>query len=144
MIVGGSMADCIFCKIAKGQMKASKVYEDEHCMAFLDINPVNKGHVLVIPKKHFETVLDLPEEEGVALAKASVRVGKAVKRATGCDGINLLHNIGKAAGQLVLHAHVHLIPRFSTDSMSFKWGRNKYDSNEEQEGYRKKIEEAVE
>jgi len=134
--------DCIFCKIANGEMKADKVYEDDHCIAFLDINPVNKGHALVIPKKHFETVLDMPEDEGTALARASVKVAKAVKRATGCEGVNLLHNIGKAAGQLVFHAHVHLIPRFSIDTMDFKWGRKKYDSEEEQEEYGRKIAES--
>ena len=133
------MADCIFCKIVKGEIPAAKFYEDDYCIAFLDINPVNKGHALVIPKKHFETVLDMPEQEGIALAKASVKIGKALKRATGCEGVNLLHNIGKAAGQLVFHAHVHLIPRFSIDSMSFEWRRGKYESKEEQEEYRKKM-----
>ncbi|RLG20135.1 HIT family protein [Candidatus Micrarchaeota archaeon] len=137
------MEDCIFCKIAKGEMNAARIYEDEHCIAFLDINPVNKGHALVIPKKHYEAVLDMPEEEGVALAKASVKVGKAVKRATGADGINLVHNIGKAAGQLVFHAHVHLIPRFTMDNMHFDWSRKKYESKDEQEEYRKKLEESL-
>ena len=136
------MAGCIFCKIARGEMKASKVYEDEKCIAFLDISPINKGHTLVITKKHYETVLDMPEEEGLALAKASVKVGRAVMTATGCDGINLLHNIGKAAGQLVFHAHVHLVPRFNVDSMRFDWNRKRYEGAEEQEEYRRKVAEA--
>ncbi|VVC03140.1 HIT domain protein [Candidatus Burarchaeum australiense] len=137
------MSDCIFCKIVSGEIGASKVYEDKYTLAFLDINPVNKGHVLVIPKKHFDTVLDMPEDEGVALAKASVKVGKAVRKATNCEGINLLHNIGKAAGQLVFHAHVHLIPRFSHDSMRLGWDRKQYANSAEQEEFRKKVSEAV-
>ncbi|MFA6035565.1 MAG: HIT family protein [Candidatus Micrarchaeia archaeon] len=131
--------DCIFCRIVKGEVGCSKVYEDAHTFAFLDINPINKGHTLVITKKHFETVLDMPEEDGVALAKASVKVGRAVKKATGAAGINLLHNIGKAAGQLVFHAHVHLVPRFENDGMGFRMGRSKYESSEEQEEIRRKI-----
>lgn len=137
------MDGCIFCKLVKGEIPCAKVYEDEKVFAFLDINPVNPGHTLVIPKRHYETVLEMPEPEGVALAKASVKIGKAVKKATGCEGINLLHNIGKAAGQLVFHAHVHLIPRFSHDAMLLGWPRKQYASNEEQEDYRKKVEAAV-
>jgi len=131
--------DCIFCRIARGEIPCSKVYEDGHTFAFLDINPVSKGHALVITKKHYETVLDMPEEEGVALAKASVKVGRMVKKATGAAGINLLHNIGKAAGQLVFHAHVHLVPRFENDGMGFRMGRSNYESPEEQEEFRRKI-----
>jgi len=135
--------DCIFCKIVRGEIPCSKVYEDERILAFLDINPVSKGHALVMPKRHYETVLDMPEEEGVALAKASVKVGRAVKKATGADGINLLHNIGRAAGQIIFHAHVHLIPRRSGDELRMKWDRSEYASKEEQEEFRKKIEEAA-
>ncbi len=137
------MDDCVFCKLVSGEIPCAKVYEDEHTFAFLDINPVNWGHTLVIPKKHYETVLDMPEAEGVALAKASVKLGKAVKKATGCEGINLLHNIGKAAGQLVFHAHVHLIPRFSHDSMRLGWPRKQYESKDLEEEYRKKVEAAA-
>ena len=138
------MADgCIFCRIVKGEVPCSKVHEDAHTLAFLDINPVSKGHALVITKKHYETVFEMPEEEGVALAKASVKVGKAVKNATGADGMNLLHNIGKAAGQLVFHAHVHLIPRFEKDGISMRMGRRSYESAEEQREYARKIAEAA-
>ena len=137
------MDDCIFCKLVRGEIPCSKVYEDELCFAFLDINPVNNGHTLVIPKKHYETVLEMPEDEGVALAKASVKLGKAVKKATDCEGINLLHNIGKAAGQLVFHAHVHLIPRFEHDTMRLGWDRKKYESKAQEEEYRRKVETAA-
>jgi histidine triad (HIT) family protein len=137
------MGGCIFCRIVKGEVPCSKVYEDAHTLAFLDINPVSKGHTLVITKNHYPTVLEMPETEGVALAKASVKVGKAVKKAARADGINLLHNIGEAAGQLVFHAHVHLIPRFEHDGISLRMGRRSYESAEEQEEYAQKIAEAA-
>ena len=137
------MSDCIFCKLVRGEIPCSKVYEDKSIFAFLDINPINKGHTLVIPKKHYDTVLDMPEAEGVELAKASVRIAKAIKRATGCDGLNLSHNIGKSAGQIVFHAHVHLIPRYEKDALKHTWGRKKYADGKEQEEYRRKIADAL-
>lgn len=137
------MADCIFCKLVAGEIPCSKIYEDGHSFAFLDINPVNKGHALVITKKHYDTVLDMPEADGVALAKATVKVARAVKAGTNADGINLLHNIGSAAGQIIFHAHVHLIPRFEHDKTDMKWTRKNYEDAGEQARYAEKIAKAV-
>jgi len=107
--------DCIFCKIIKGEVPAHKVYEDEHALAFLDINPNSVGHTLVIPKTHFEDIFALSEEVIPSLFEAVQKVAAAVKQATKADGINIAMNNGKAAGQDVFHSHFHIIPRHEGD-----------------------------
>jgi len=109
------MENCIFCKIIKGEIPAEKIYEDEICFAFLDVNPVNLGHTLLIPKKHYENIYELPDD---LLPKMSLVLKKlmiAVKKGVGADGMNLGMNNGEAAGQLVFHAHFHLMPRYTND-----------------------------
>ena len=118
--------NCVFCKIVKGEVPAYKVYEDEFVLAFLDINPINDGHTLVIPKKHHEDFLHLDEKEIAELMHAVQKVAKAVKKATNADGINIGMNIGKAAGQIIFHAHVHVIPRFENDGYKH-WERKHKD-----------------
>ena len=124
---------CVFCKIVSGEIPSVKVYEDEGFLAFMDIGPVNKGHVLVIPKKHAETFVDLTEEEAAELFKRVNRIAKAVKKGLNADGLNIILNVGKASGQEVFHVHAHIIPRFENDGMKFGWRKLSYSDNEMEE-----------
>ena len=121
--------DCIFCKIIKGDIPCNKIYENDKVVAFLDIQPINKGHTLLIPKPHHRNVFDLPEEFLVECAKAIKPVARAVKEATNADGINIGMNNEKAAGQAVWHAHFHVIPRFLDDGLK-PWPGKTYGENE--------------
>ncbi len=103
---------CEFCKIVKKESPESNVYEDSRVMAFLDIRPLTTGHRLVIPKSHRETIYDLPEEEVAHLYKIVKRVALGVKKAVKADGITIIQQNEKAAGQEIFHLHVHVIPRY--------------------------------
>jgi histidine triad (HIT) family protein len=103
---------CIFCKIAQKQSPASIIYEDETVMAFLDIRPLNMGHTLVIPKAHHVDIFDTPEKEISQVHRVSKKVALAVKKATKADGVSIIQQNGKAAGQDIFHLHVHVVPRF--------------------------------
>jgi histidine triad (HIT) family protein len=103
---------CIFCRIARKQASASMVYEDETALAFLGIRPLNEGHTLVIPKEHYATIFEAPEELVAHLHGIVKRVALAVKEVTKVDGVSIIQQNGKAAGQKVFHLHVHVIPRF--------------------------------
>ena len=107
--------DCLFCKIIKGEIPSAKVYEDEHSFAFLNIRPINPGHTLLVPKKHFANLYEMPDEILANLAPVIKKLGIAVKKAVGADGINIGMNNDPAAGQLVFHAHIHIMPRFKND-----------------------------
>ena len=137
-------ADCIFCKIVGGKIGSSGVYEDAHVLAFLDVNPASKGHLLVIPKKHYEQITDIPDTELAHLAKATRELSRALRTSTKCDGCNIIQNNGKAAGQLIFHSHFHIIPRFKDDHLQIRWvARLAYDGEEEKEKYRKMIGDAM-
>lgn len=107
--------ECIFCKIASGEIPSNKVYEDDTTLAFLDINPRNPGHALVTPKKHTETVMDTRESEAGHLFQVVRKVAQAVGAATDADGISIAQSNGKAAGQAIPHMHFHVIPRFESE-----------------------------
>ena len=107
--------DCIFCKIARGDIPCTSVFEFEELIAFLDISPVNKGHTLLVPKAHMETLFDMPAGIGEMLFAAMKQVGSAVMKATGAEGLNVVQNNYSAAGQQVPHVHWHLIPRFADE-----------------------------
>lgn len=124
--------NCLFCKIANGDIPSAKVYEDENFTAFLDINPVNKGHTLVVPKKHFETLLDIPEEILVRYMVVVKKISGIVKNAVGASGFNLMMNNFKASGQEVDHAHLHIIPRFENDGLKHWPGKNYEEGEMEQ------------
>ncbi|HMK94560.1 MAG TPA: HIT family protein [Candidatus Limnocylindrales bacterium] len=109
---------CIFCRIVRKQALASVVYEDGAVIAFLDIRPLNMGHTLVIPKAHFVDIIDTPEEQISQVHKVSKRIAAAVKKATGADGISIIQQNGKAAGQDVFHLHVHVVPRFDGQKLA--------------------------
>ncbi len=121
------MEKCIFCEIVAGNIPCTKIYESENILAFLDIAPVNPGHTLVIPKQHYPTLLDLPPALGQELLEALQKVAKAIKKGLQADGINLGMNNYRAAGQLVFHAHFHLIPRYEKDGLTL-WPQQKYES----------------
>jgi histidine triad (HIT) family protein len=113
--------ECVFCRILRGEIPAQRVHEDERCVALLDVNPVAPGHALVLPREHFETWTDLPDEIAAHLAKASRRVAKAVLAAVGAEGFNLLVNNKRCSGQAIPHAHLHVIPRKDGDGVKFNW-----------------------
>jgi len=111
------MNHCIFCKIAAGQAPAVKVLETPTVLAFLDIAPVHYGHTLVIPKAHYETFFDLPDDLWLEMGQVSRRVAQALRRKLFARGINLMMNNFEAAGQVVFHAHLHVVPRFMSDGL---------------------------
>ncbi len=118
--------DCIFCKMAAGQIPVAKIYEDEIVLAFLDIGPVSDGHALVIPKQHFEKLHDCPPELLGEIASRLGKIADAVTGAVNSDGYNLLCNNGRAAGQLIEHLHFHIIPRNAGDGVFDRWPAHKY------------------
>lgn len=122
--------DCIFCKIANGQIPSCTVYEDEKFRVILDIAPAAKGHALILPKEHYDNVWELGEEEAAAVMGIAAKVSAAQKAALGCDGVNLLQNNGVAAGQTVFHFHMHLIPRYDNDEMLIPWNTLSYEDGE--------------
>ena len=103
--------DCIFCKITRGEIPSSKVYEDEHAFAFLDIKPVAKHHTLVVPKKHYANILDIPADELAHVMAAVKNIVDMYREKFGMTDVKLLHNAGAAAGQEVFHFHFHIIPK---------------------------------
>ena len=109
------VSDCIFCKIVAGDIPASKVYEDDHFLAFLDISQVTPGHTLVIPKKHARNLLEMTPDETADLFNVVSRVTKKVESATQPQGMNIISNMEEIAGQSVFHTHVHILPRYSQD-----------------------------
>ena len=109
------MADCIFCKIGKGDIPSNKVYEDKDVLAFLDIKPHAKGHTVVIPKKHGVSALDFDKEDLKKLMKGIIKAMEKIKKKLNPDGFNVGWNDGTAAGQVVPHLHVHIFPRYNDD-----------------------------
>ena len=118
-------ANCIFCRIAKGEIPCAKIYEDDNVLAFLDLAPVHHGHTLVIPKSHYKDMLEVPNELGTHVFAALQKVAAAVMKATGAMGFNVMQNNGLAAGQTVFHIHWHIIPRFENDGLMM-WEQGSY------------------
>ncbi|MDH4225236.1 MAG: HIT family protein [Deltaproteobacteria bacterium] len=113
--------DCIFCRIIAGEIPAQRVFEDEHTLAFMDINPVSEGHLLVIPKTHVARLFDADPQLLTHTIHTVQRMAKALQTALGVRNLNLLQNNGKAAFQSVDHLHFHLIPRREGDGIGFGW-----------------------
>ena len=124
------MNECVFCKIIKREIPADKIYEDNNFFAFLDINPNNPGHTLVIPKNHYENIYSLPDEILCDIGPIVKKISIAVKKGVNADGINIIMNNDIAAGQIVPHAHFHVIPRFADDGLRH-WPRKSYSNKEE-------------
>lgn len=123
------MSDCIFCKIVAADLPSFKVYEDAHTLAFLDIFPVNKGHVLVIPKSHAGNIFEISAEAWAQVQETVRKVAAGLEKSLSADGVNLMMNNREHAGQVVHHAHVHLIPRFKGDGLKL-WPHGKYAEGE--------------
>ncbi|MEG3310007.1 HIT family protein [Streptococcus sp. SS-4456] len=122
------MSDCIFCKIVAGEIPASKVYEDDQVLAFLDITQVTKGHTLVIPKKHYRNVLNMDAEAAGQLFTAVPAIARQLKEKLGASGLNIVNNNEEAAGQTVFHTHIHLLPRFDkNDGLDIQFKVNEPD-----------------
>ncbi|MDA0276568.1 MAG: HIT family protein [Proteobacteria bacterium] len=115
------MTDCVFCKIIAGQIPSTRVFEDEHTLAFMDIGQVNPGHVLVTVKKHAANLFELDAEQAAGAARACHRVAQAIRAAFAPEGLSVYQANGKAAGQTVYHYHVHLLPRHAGDGMELTW-----------------------
>ena len=113
--------DCVFCKIRDGQIPSARVYEDDRTIAFMDINPLNEGHTLVIPRAHAATLFEADEADLRAAIATAKRVAVAIQDALHPDGLNLLQANGAAAFQSVPHFHFHLVPRFTGDGKGFDW-----------------------
>lgn len=135
--------DCIFCKIVNGEIPGEKVYEDEEVVGIMDINPANKGHALVLPREHYETYTDLPDELAGKIAKVTKKVANGVLKATGVEGYNILNNNHKVAGQLVGHVHFHVIPRYENDGIKIDMPTKEYEDNELSD-YAQKIKDSME
>lgn len=120
------MKDCIFCKILSGEAEARFVYRDENCSVFLDIQPLNPGHVLVVPNVHIERMADMPEALAGKIFEVATKVFKAIlKTEIKCDGANFFLSDGSQAGQEVLHCHLHIAPRFSNDGVKVGFSKER-------------------
>ena len=113
--------DCIFCKIAGGEIPAATIYEDEYFKVILDLGPATKGHALIIPKEHFTNIYDITDEIAEKVLPLAKKVMKEMTTILNCDGYNIVQNNGEVAGQSVFHFHMHLIPRYSEDKVKLGW-----------------------
>jgi len=113
--------NCIFCKIANGDIPSTTIYEDADFRVILDIEPASKGHALILPKEHYANLYELPEELASKVMLVAKKVVTMMTEITGCDGYNVLQNNGEAAGQTVFHYHMHLIPRYKEDDVTITW-----------------------
>ncbi|MBC8379310.1 MAG: HIT family protein [Planctomycetes bacterium] len=118
--------DCIFCKIASGQIPSLKIFENDHILAFIDIGPVSDGHTLVIPKQHYGTLDQMTPEIMAEIAKVLPMLAASIQKAMKSEGYNVLCNNGSAAGQIVEHIHFHIIPRNANDGIFKKWPSFQY------------------
>lgn len=132
------MSDCIFCKIAKGEIPSKTLYEDENFRVILDLGPVARGHALILPKKHAANLFELPEETAAAAFVLAKKMAGIMREKLKCDGLNLLQNNGETAGQTVNHFHIHVIPRYQEDGQHIGFVPGE-PSQEELEEVRKEI-----
>lgn len=121
---------CIFCKIAEGEIPSYKIYEDELCLAFLDLSQSNIGHTLIVPKQHFDNIITIDNELAGELFSVTSKLTKAISKALNVNDFNILNNCGEIAGQSVHHFHIHIIPRKLNDNIKINLSSN--ELNEEQ------------
>jgi histidine triad (HIT) family protein len=122
--------DCLFCKIVAGEIPAQRVDEDEHTIAFMDINPWTRGHALVIPREHSPDLLQISGDDLARTTAAAKRLAQRMKDRLGCDGVNLLNSCGRAAWQTVFHFHIHVIPRYDGDPLQLPTRPQEGDADE--------------
>ena len=125
--------NCIFCKLANGDIPTATVYEDEYLRAIMDAAPANKGHIIILPKSHAANIYELDDEYVSRAFVLAKKLAVALKKLTGYDGVNILQNNGEAAGQTVFHFHVHVIPRFKNDDCTIVWRPTSYEDGEASE-----------
>lgn len=113
--------NCIFCKIANGEIPSATIYEDEDFRVILDLSPASKGHALILPKEHYAYLFELDDEKAGKVLVVAKKVITKMKEILNCDGYNLVQNNGEAAGQTVNHFHLHLIPRYEGDNVGLQW-----------------------
>jgi histidine triad (HIT) family protein len=131
--------DCLFCKIVRGEIPCTRVYEDEQVLAFMDIGPIVDGHTLVIPKVHYDPIDQVPDEVLAAVIGVVRRVAVAQRSGLSADGCNVIQNNGTVAGQAVPHVHFHVIPRFEDDGYHWNWSPHEYDDLQKMNALAKKI-----
>lgn len=127
--------NCIFCQIINGK-KALKIYEDKKTVCLLDINPISRGHCLIIPKKHFKNIFDISEEYLRDVISTSKKVSEILKKKLNATGVNILHASGKSAQQSVFHLHMHIVPRYKDDGLD-TWPKSDYKEKSLKEIYHK-------
>ncbi len=113
--------NCIFCKINRGEIPSTSIYEDEDFRVIMDINPASPGHAVILPKNHAASILEMEDEDAEKIWKVARKCAGAMMEVLHCDGMNILQNNGEAAGQTVFHLHIHLIPRYKGDNVNIKW-----------------------
>lgn len=113
--------DCIFCKLANGDIPSATIYEDDDFRVILDLGPATKGHALILPKEHFDNLYEIDDEIGAKIIPLAKKMAHKMTDALGCDGFNLIQNNGEPAGQTVFHFHMHLIPRYKEDHAIEFW-----------------------
>lgn len=123
--------DCIFCKLANGDIPTNVVYEDSDFTVIMDASPATKGHSLILPKNHFANLFELDEETAKKVLPLAKKVATHMTEKLGCDGFNLVQNNGETAGQTVFHFHMHLIPRYNDDNQVIGWKPNDADADEQ-------------
>ena len=121
---------CVFCEIVRGNIPSYKVYEDDVCIAILDISQATIGHTLIIPKKHFKNIFELDEKTAAHLFKVVTILSKKISKALNVDNMNILNNNGALAGQSVDHFHIHIIPRYEKDNLEIRFSSNKLSPEE--------------
>jgi histidine triad (HIT) family protein len=109
--------DCVFCMVLRGDLPSEKIYEDDHVVAVMDINPWTRGHAVVFPRKHAKNLFEIEDDELEHVAVGAKRVATKMRETLDCDGINLLQSNGRAAWQTIFHLHVHVIPRYEDDPL---------------------------
>lgn len=125
--------ECIFCKIVSGAIPSIKVAETDSAYAFMDIGPIARGHLLIIPRAHYGDIFQMPPAEVAAIYELAARLAPVLRDVVGAEGLNVLQNNGSVAGQVVMHLHVHLIPRWADDGLKWPWPARKADSAELQQ-----------
>ncbi|MCB9852467.1 MAG: HIT family protein [Phycisphaerales bacterium] len=121
-------SDCIFCKIASGKIPSARVWSSDDAVAFLDVSPLAEGHTLLIPRRHFTDLRDVPADVLARILSVAPKLVGALMNATGATGVNVLQNTGASAGQAVFHLHFHFIPRVEGDGLGFRWNAGSYPS----------------
>ena len=124
------MNDCIFCRIISGEIPSTTIYENSKFKVIMDIAPANKGHVLILPKEHYDNIYDIDTATAGELFELAAMTARALKSVLDCDGMNILQNNGTVAGQTVFHFHMHIIPRYEGDTVNIGWKELSYEDGE--------------